>query len=118
MITRATVTVAALAALALSPAMGIGAPSLSDPVLSPTTWSRATEAGALWTQSDFDPALPGPAIVQANSSADGSSSGSWLTLETLAGPLDTGTNGVVSMSVAALEGRHRIRVVVDGALNS
>ena len=118
MITRATVTVAALAALALSPAMGIGAPSLSDPALSPNSWSLSATTAASWTQVDFSPSLEGPANVQLNTSPDGTSAGTWVTQAVVAGPLSSGSNGVLSMDVSAFEGRHAVRVVIAGVENS
>ena len=38
----------------------LGAPSLSDPALSPVVWSNTDRAGAVWIQNDFGPALAGP----------------------------------------------------------
>src|SRR5215207_2800309 len=115
---RATAILAALAALLIGPATGLGVPHLSDPSLAPSTWSSSPTALAGWVQNDFGAGLAGPAVVQVNQAEDASSSGSWLTRATVAGPLTTGSNGVPAVDVSGLEGRHRVRVIVDGAENS
>ena len=114
--TRATATCLALAALCSGPAIAMGAPSLTDPVLSPSSWSSAPTALAGWTQTDFGAGLPGPATVQVNLSADGSV-GTWQSRLTLSGPLSSGA-AFGGLPIGDLDGRHRVRVLVEGAENS
>src|SRR5262245_46872554 len=115
---RATAIAAALAALLVGPATGLGVPSLSEPVLSPNSWSSRTTAGAFWAQNDFGSGLAGPAVVQINGAADGTVSGPWVTVANVQGPLQTGSSGVFAIDVSGLEGQHRLRVVIDGAMGS
>ena len=52
-----------------------------------------------------------------NSAADGSGTGAWVTRASLEGPLATGIRAS-EFSISDLVGRHRVRVVIDGADNS
>ena len=115
---RSRTILAVLVAAALqSPAVALAAPSLSDPALSPGSWSATNSAGVLWAQNDFGLGLVGPAEIQVNAASDGTGGGNWITRVSLAGPLLTGVRAA-EFSVTDLIGRHRVRVVIDGALNS
>ena len=115
---RVVSIVAAAAFVGIGATTALSAPSLSDPALSPTSWSATQGFLAGWIQTDFDPGLLGPARVEVNLASDGSASGAWQERGNVAAPLASGPNGVIGISVADLVGRHQVRVVVDGALNS
>src|SRR3954454_17767177 len=104
--------------LGLGATSALGAPTLSDGTLSPSSWSRSSTASATWTQGDFDPGVSGPATIQVNLDPTGSPFGSWEDRGTVPGPLLSGANGFIGIPVGDLIGRHLVRVVVDGADNS
>ena len=83
---RATALVAALAALLIGPATGLGVPTLSDPVAVPYDLeSDAGRPARSGVQNDFGSGLPGPAVVQVNPlPTDGSGSGAWQTIAIIA----------------------------------
>ena len=83
---------AALAALALSPAMGIGAPSLSDPALSPSCLEHAARRHWRgWTSERLRARPAGPAPRSGEPRADGThQSALGRRRPTVAGPLVTG----------------------------
>ncbi len=56
--------------------------------------------------------------MEVNLANDGSPSGTWQGRAQITQPLASGPNGVIGVDVSDLEGRHRIRVVIDGASNS
>ena len=114
-ILRALVALLILGAAAQS---AVGAPTIADGTTAPAGWSRLDTAGALWTQTGFGESWPGSAVVQVNASPDGSVRGDWSTKATLPGPLRDGVTGSLALAVADLEGRHAVRVVVDGAAGS
>ena len=107
---------ASLAGLCACPGMAAAAPSLSDPVLSPSAWNSSPTALGGWTQNDFGGGLAGPATIQVNVSHDGSAA-DWRGRGTVAGPLVSGVR-FAEFPVADLEGRFDVRVVIEGAGNS
>lgn len=117
MIVRATAAALPLVALCCAPAVGVGAPSLSDPVLSPSSWNDSPTALVGWTNNDFGSGVAGSALVQVNRAADGTETGAWDATATVAGPHLSGVRST-EFPVAGLEGRHRVRIVVEGVANS
>ncbi len=101
----------------LLPSVASSIPSLENGAATPVDWSASKSAAVAWVQSGFTGLGLGPAVVEVNTSTDGTSSGEWLTTE-LPGPLDDGANGVLRVDVADLEGRHLVRVRVEGAEGS
>jgi hypothetical protein len=104
-------------ALLGSCSLAAGAPTISDPVLSPNSWSSANTAGAVWTQNDFGTGLSSSAVIEVNTADDGSRNGEWARRASLVGPLLSGAE-TLKFDVADLIGRHRVRVVIDGVANS
>lgn len=58
------------------------------------------------------------ATISLNSADDGTAAGQWLDRATVSGPLTDGSNGVLQLGVADLEGRHLVRVTIPGATGS
>lgn len=107
--------VVGLALVGAAPAIAGAAPSIQGGSVEPAVWSPNATAGALWSQNDFGAGVAGPAIVQVNLAPDGSEAGPWETRATVPGPLVSGTNGALSIPVGDLQGRHSVRVLIDGA---
>jgi len=103
-------TLAVALALVTPPVAG-AAPVVTDPVLSPTSWSRGLSAGAVWEQTGFGTNHPGPASIEARAIL---SAHPWLSLSSLPGPLRDGTNGDLSIDVRHLEGEYAVRLVIAG----
>ncbi len=112
---RVIPTVLGAVVLGVGATTALGAPTLSDPALSPSGWKNAATATASWYQNDFVPDEAGPALVQVNAAPDGSASGTWDTRATISGPLGSGANGAIGFPVDDLVGRHLVRVVIDGS---
>lgn len=108
---------AALASLLASAAPGFSAPTVGEGNLLPTRWSASQDGLASWTQVDFGDGLGTSAVVEVNGASDGSALGPWLAKGSIPGPL---LSGIASheFSVSEFEGRHRVRVVVEGAADS
>jgi hypothetical protein len=115
---RVIPTVLGAVFLGIGATTALGAPSLSDGTLSPSSWSRSGTASATWTQGDFDPGVAGPAILQVNTDPTGGTSGAWEDRGTVPGPLVSGASGFIGIPVGDLVGRHQVRVVIDGVTNS
>src|SRR5688500_13215089 len=111
-------TVLGAAILGIGATTAVGAPTLTDAALAPSSWSRTPSASVAWIQNDFGAGLTGPAIVEVTSAADGTANGAWEQRATLAGPLIEGSNGTPTVNVSDLIGRHKVRVVIDGVTNS
>ena len=108
---------ATLAALLIPASAALGVPTISDPSLSPTSWRATNTAAVSWLQTDFNGQGLGPAVVEVNTAADGSATGSWLARHTIPAPLTDGAN-VAVIHVADLEGEHLVRMVIAGAAGS
>ncbi len=101
----------------LLPSVASSIPSLENGAATPVDWSASKSAAVAWVQSGFTGLGLGPAVVEVNAATDGSGAGEWRIRETLDGPLDDGAN-VARFSIADLEGRHLVRVRVEGAEGS
>jgi hypothetical protein len=94
------------------------APTARSGAVNPQGWDKTPSVAVSWIQEGFSGTNLGPAVVQINTAADGSLSGTWEDRHTIAGPLADGSNGVLQLPVADIEGRHLVRVVVAGAAGS
>ena len=95
-------TVLGAAILGIGATTALGAPSLSDPALSPSSLeSHRSAPRRPGLQNDFDPGLAGPAVVEVNDASDGSASGAWSTVgDGQPVRLRTGAQSVLAFSVA------------------
>ncbi|MDX6553839.1 MAG: hypothetical protein QOD86_34, partial [Miltoncostaeaceae bacterium] len=116
----AIATLVAVLGGGIAPAVGLGAPSISDGGLTPEGWSSSPTAGVFWTQTEFGLGLPTTATVEVNTAADGSASGTWEPRFVAPAPLISGPNfpPPPGLPVGDLEGRHQVRVVVPGVEGS
>src|SRR5690242_18375196 len=102
------------AVLGIGATTALGAPTLSDPVLTPGSWSAGASALGAWNQTDFDPGFGTAATLEVNDASDGSALGNWTPVASTPGPFNSGVNAL-QFSTASLIGRHQVRVVIDGA---
>lgn len=98
--------------------LATAAPQVSDGTVAPASWSRATSVAVTWYQADFGQGVNATAVIEVNASPDGLPAGAWEALGSLPAPLKTGPNGVLSLPVAAITGRHLVRLVINGVANS
>jgi len=114
---RVIPTVLGVVVLGVGATTALGAPTLSDPVLTPSSWSAGSSALGAWNQIDFDPGFGTAAILEVNDASDGTASGNWTPVANQPGPFATGVNAL-QFSTTSLIGRHLVRVVIDGAAGS
>jgi hypothetical protein len=106
--------VVAMVLVGATPALAVAVPSIVDGSALPSVWSRVDIGSATWVQDDFTGFGLGPALVQVNLSPNGTQAGAWEPRATVNGPLVSGAKAV-EFAVGDLQGRHKVRVVIDGA---